>query len=64
MSGHAFKLCPALGLGAAELLLDGEARLDAFRYDRLRALRGRSRRSAAYFAGARDAAPACDAGEA
>jgi glycine/D-amino acid oxidase-like deaminating enzyme len=24
MSGHAFKLCPALGLGAAELLLDGE----------------------------------------
>jgi sarcosine oxidase, subunit beta len=23
MSGHAFKLCPALGLGAAELLLDG-----------------------------------------
>ena len=28
MSGHAFKLCPALGLGAAELLLDGE--VDSF----------------------------------
>ena len=27
MSGHAFKLCPALGLGAAELLLDGEVTL-------------------------------------
>ena len=25
-SGHAFKLAPALGLGAAELLCDGEVR--------------------------------------
>jgi sarcosine oxidase subunit beta len=37
MSGHAFKLCPALGLGAAELLLDGEVRSfdwTPFRYGR------------------------------
>jgi glycine/D-amino acid oxidase-like deaminating enzyme len=37
MSGHAFKLCPALGLGAAELLLDGEVRSfdwSPFRYGR------------------------------
>ena len=37
MSGHAFKLCPALGLGAAELLLDGEVRTfdwSPFRYER------------------------------
>jgi sarcosine oxidase subunit beta len=37
MSGHAFKLSPALGLGAAELLLDGEVRSfdwAPFRYGR------------------------------
>ena len=37
MSGHAFKLCPALGLGASELLLDGEVRSfdwTPFRYGR------------------------------
>jgi sarcosine oxidase subunit beta len=37
MSGHAFKLSPALGLGAAELLLDGEVRSfdwSPFRYGR------------------------------
>ena len=37
MSGHAFKLCPALGLGAAELLLDGAVRSfdwSPFRYER------------------------------
>jgi glycine/D-amino acid oxidase-like deaminating enzyme len=37
MSGHAFKLCPALGLGAAVLLLDGEVRSfdwTPFRYGR------------------------------
>jgi glycine/D-amino acid oxidase-like deaminating enzyme len=37
MSGHAFKLAPALGLGAAELLLDGEVRSfdwSPFRYGR------------------------------
>jgi glycine/D-amino acid oxidase-like deaminating enzyme len=37
MSGHAFKLCPALGQGAAELLLDGEVRSfdwTPFRYGR------------------------------
>jgi glycine/D-amino acid oxidase-like deaminating enzyme len=37
MSGHAFKLCPALGLGAAELLLDGEVSTfdwTPFRYGR------------------------------
>ena len=37
MSGHAFKLCPALGLGASELLLDGEVRSfdwSPFRYGR------------------------------
>ena len=37
MSGHAFKLSPALGLGASELLLDGEVRSfdwSPFRYGR------------------------------
>ena len=47
MSGHAFKLCPALGLGAAELLLDGEVRSfdwTPFRYGRFdRAQRARAR---------------------
>ena len=47
MSGHAFKLCPALGLGASELLLDGEVRSfdwTPFRYgrfDRRHAFAGR-----------------------
>jgi sarcosine oxidase subunit beta len=47
MSGHAFKLCPALGLGAAELLLDGEVSSfdwTPFRYGRFdRSLTGHSR---------------------
>jgi sarcosine oxidase, subunit beta len=49
MSGHAFKLCPALGLGASELLLDGEVRSfdwTPFRYGRF------ERRSAALARGA------------
>ncbi len=46
MSGHAFKLCPALGLGAAELLLDGEVSSfdwSPFRYGRFSRSAARSR---------------------
>ena len=40
-SGHAFKLAPALGLGAAELLCDGEVRSFDWSVARVRALRVR-----------------------